>query len=372
MTVRVGKVLFDDWESLKFPGGWSDTFIFQMSPAAGLPPADYARVLRSLIPSVLKLRKSASVWVQVSGKSRDGNWFIQAVRHALRGLPAPVAITSGSVLPQIRDFSFYPWMDCHPLPRPPTAEPYLKGKRLSFSEISSLRVLARADCAYTKEIASLAGLSLTTVRSALRTLEEGGFVQSVGERRRPYWRVCRTGLSIALRSWGLPPGYAFPSRKERGRSACKERSAPRRKKRRSSAGRHRRTARLWPAWLRKAWPQVEVWAGWTEVPCAYTRPDSLCWGLLDGYETLFWLEVESGNKSGEILRAKTVWRVNQALVYTRGYQVRLVFIILGLPWVRRDVVKVFYDLPGDVAIVLEDWKAVGELPVPAWGMVRWA
>jgi hypothetical protein len=49
----------------------------------------------------------------------------------------------------------------------------------------------------------------------------------------------------------------------------------------------------------------------------------------------------------------------------------LVFALLGLPWVRRDVVEVFHDLPGDVAVVLEDWKKFGVLPAPDWGRVRW-
>jgi hypothetical protein len=372
MTVGVGKVRFADWTSLEFPSGCSDTFIFQMSIKAGLPPADYARVIRKLVPAVRKLRTSASVWVQVRGDSGGGKWFIQAVRHALRGLGAPVAVAADSVRPQIWDFSVYPWLTCQPVPRPPSAKSYLDGKKFRPSELGCLRVLARANCAYTKEIASLTGLSVTAVRSALRTLEEGRYVQAMGERRRPFWRICRMGLSLALRSWGLPPGYAFPHRKERGRSACKERMTVRRKLKRASAGRHRRTARLWPAWLRRAWPQAEIWAGWTEVPCGYTRPDCLCWGILDGYETLFWLEVEGGNKSGQLLREKTRWRVNQALVYARGYQVRLAFTLLGPPWVRREVVKVFSDLPADIAVVLEDWKAFGELPVPAWGIVRWA
>jgi hypothetical protein len=372
MTVGVGKLLFDDWTSLEFPGGWSDTFIFQMSPKAGLPPTDYARVIRKLVPPLLKLRKSASVWVQVSGESGAGNWFIQVVRHTLRGLPAPVAVTSGSVRPQIWDFSIYPWLDCQPYPRPPAVKSYLDKKQLRPSELGCLRVLARANCAYAREIASLVDLSLTGVRSALRTLEEGRFVRLIGQRRHPLWRICRTGVSIALRSWGLPPGYAFPYRKERGWPACKERITPRRKKKRTSAGRHRRTARLWPAWLRKAWPQAEVWAGWTEVTCVYKRPDSLCWGMLDGVETLFWLEVESGNKSRQVICEHTLGRVNHALVYARGYSVRLAFILLGPPWVRRDTVQVFSDLPDDLAVVLEDWKAFGELPVPAWGMVRWA
>jgi len=372
MTVRIGKVIFDDWESLELPGGWSDTFIFRLSPADGLPPADYAGVIRSLVPSVLKLRKSASLWVQVCGQaSGEGGWFSQALRHALRGVSAPVAVTLDPVRPKIGGFSFYPWMDHHPLPRPPSSEPYLKDKQLSHSELSCLRVLARADCAYTEEVASLAKLSPRTVCKALHTQEESNFVQLIEDGRYPYWRIHRPGLSIALRSWGLPPGLAFRGRKERGWSACKERSTITQKKRRTSAGRHRRTGRLWPAWIRRAWPQAEVWAGWTEVTCGRTRPDALCWGLLDGYETLFWWEVEGGNKSGKILRDKTIWRVNQALVYARGYQLRLVFILLGPPWVRREGVRVFYDLPDDVAVVLEDWKAFGELPVPAWGMVRW-
>jgi hypothetical protein len=92
---------------------------------------------------------------------------------------------------------------------------------------------------------------------------------------------------------------------------------------------------------------------------------------LDGYETLFWLEVESGNSSSRVLRNKTLRRVNQALVYARGFQLRLVFALLGPPWVRREGVKVFHNLPDDIAVVLEDWKAFGELPVPEWGRVRW-
>ena len=371
MTVRIGKVLFDDWENLELQGGWSDTFVFQMSPSAGLPPADYAQVIRSLIPSVLKLRKSASVWVQVSGISGDGKWFVQAVRHALLGLPAPVAVTFDSICPQIWDFSFYPWMDSCQLPPPPSVESYLREMSFSVSALRCLRVLARADCAYTAEIASLSGFSLTTVRKALHSLVESGFVQIVGEGWHPLWRTRRPGLSTALRSWGLPPGQAFRSRKERGRSACKERDTSIRKSQRSSSGRHRRTARLWPAWVRCAWPQVEVWSGWTEVSCRTTRPDALCWGRLDGEEALFWLEVESGNTSRETLRRKTLRRVNQALVYARGYQIRLIFALLGPPWVCEEVVKVFHDLPDDLAVVIEDWKAFGELPIPAWGRVAW-
>jgi hypothetical protein len=382
MTVRIGKVRFDDWVSQELPGGWSDTFIFQASPTDGLPPADYAGIIRSLISPVLKLRKSASLWVQcgkprtehsrITGESiGEGRWFVQEMRQALWGLPAPIAVTSDSVQPQIWDFSFFPRVDHEPLPQPPSAESYLTGKSLSASALGCLRVLARANCAYTAEVASLVHFSLTTTRKALRALAEKGYIQLIGEGKYPFWKIRRPGISVALRSWGLPPGYAFSRRKERGRSACKEREISKPKNRRSSAGRHRRTARLWPAWLRRAWPQAQVWAGWSEVSCGRTRPDSLCWGRLGGYETLFWLEVEGGNTSSAILRKNTIRRVNQALVYARGFSVRLVFVFLGPPWVREEGVKVFYDLPDDVAVVVEDWKAFGELPVPKWGWVAW-
>jgi hypothetical protein len=293
------------------------------------------------------------------------------MRQALWGFPAPIAVTSDSIQPQIWNFSFFPWVDHEPLPPPPSAESYLKGKNLRSSELGCLQVLARANCAYTAEVASLANFSLTTARKARRSLEENGHIQLIDEGKYPFWKIRRPGLSIALRSWGLPPGIAFSGRKERGKSACKERETFKLKNRRSSSGRHRRTARLWPAWLRRAWPQAQIWAGWSEVSCGRTRPDALCWGRLDGYETLFWLEVEGGNTSSEILRKKMIRRINQALIYARRFSVRLVFAFLGPPWVREAGVKVFHDLPDDVAVVIEDWKAFGKLPVPEWGRVRW-
>jgi len=380
MTVRIGKVRFDDWVSLELPGGWSDTFIFRASLTAGLPPADYAGIIRSLLPPVRKLRKSASLWVQCA-KPRpehnrtaaeswgEGRWFVQEMRQALWGLSAPIAVTADSVEPHIWDFSFFPWVDQEPLPRPPSAESYLQVKNLSASELECLQVLARANCAYTAEVASLVNFSRTTARKALHALKQNGYIQLIEAGKYPFWKIRRPGLSVALRSWGLPPGHAFLDRRERGRPACQERQIVQLKSRRSSTGRHRRTARLWPAWVRHAWPQAQIWTGWSEVSCGRTRPDALCWGRLDGHEALFWLEVESGNTSIEILREKTIRRINQALIYARGFSVRLVFAFLGPPWVLDAGVKVFRDLPDDVAVVAEDWKAFGKLPVPKWGRV---
>jgi hypothetical protein len=372
--VRVGDVRFHNWVSLPLTGGWTDTFVFRISPTDGLPPGDYARLVRALAPRLRKLRWTASLWVQVhrvSGHpSGEGRWFVQEVRNRLRGAPVPVAVTAGDVRPQLWDFSFFPWTDSPPLPSPPSASPYLKGRDLSVTARKCLHVLARADCAYTAEVASLANVSRPTARAALSALQESGLVRLVATGRSPFWQIRRPGLSLALRSWGLPPGVSFLGRRERGPSACQARGAPAAKK--APAGRHRRTARLWPAWLRRAWAGAEIWAGWSEVACGRRRPDALCWGRLQGAETLFWLEVESGNRSRQLLRKITLIRVNRALVYARGFSVRLVFALLGPPWVRKEAVKVFVDSPEDLAVVLEDWKRFGELPVPVWGRVRWS
>lgn len=83
----------------------------------------------------------------------------------------------------------------------------------------------------------------------------------------------------------------------------------------------------------------------------------------------FWLEVESGNASRETLRRKTARRFERALAYTRRFSLFLVYTLLSPPWVRRAVVEIFVQMPGDAAVVLADWKAFGALSVPLWGAV---
>ncbi len=352
MSARLGSLVFDDWRSSPLGSGWSDTFIFPLSAQAGLPPVDYAGPLRRMAAQVSRLRPGASLWVKVEAPGE--RWYVDEVRQSLRGLPLAVAVTRdlGS-LPRLRDFSFCPGLFPTPV-SPPPAAPGPRASDLSLQEVQALRVLARLEMSYTAEIASLAGVSLPTARQALRDLQRRRLVEREGQETFPIWKARRAGISLALRSWGLPPGIAFPARLERT----------------AAGSRHRRTARLWPAWLRRAWPQAEVWTGWSEIALGRLRPDALAWGELSGREALFWLEVESGNASREMLRRKTIRRFEAALLYARRFSLSLVFALLAPNWVRQAVVDGFIVLPGDAAVVLADWKAFGALPVPKWGVAR--
>jgi hypothetical protein len=175
----------------------------------------------------------------------------------------------------------------------------------------------------------------------------------------PFWQITKKGISIALRSWGLPPNYYFPERKE-------FRTPP--------DGKHRRIARQWPAWVSRAWSHAEVWTGWSEVYIKRlaATPDALAWGRLDGWETLFWLEVESGHCSREVLQTKLSRRLGQATAYTHSLNVRLVFVLLAMPWVQEAARPVLAGIPDTVAVVTSGWKEFGRLPVVEWGKVRLA
>lgn len=360
MTIHVGKVVFADWQALPLPGGWSDTFIFPVSSQAGLPPGDYPAALRRMALKLIRLRRSASLWIPTDA---PGSWFAEELRQRLRGLILPVAVTQGNA-PRLQDFSFFPWTDRQPSPRPPEA-PSLFEVDLSVRAVGCLRVLARIQQGYTAEIASLGGISPPTARGALQELAAQKLVAYVTEGKEawqyPSWLIQRAGVPLALRSWGLPPGIYFGARKERE----------------TTQSQVRRIARLWPDWVRKAWPDAEIWGGWSEVNLGNPYPDALCWGHVAGYECLIWAEVERGSgMKVEIqgpLKRKLVAQFNRALVYVRrfstgpGTRLRLVFVVLGPERVQDIARMLFHTVPGDAMVVIEDWRAFGRLPVPTWG-----
>lgn len=349
MSVRIGRLFLDDWRSLPLAGGWSDTFIFTMSAAAGLPPREYALLIRRMIPHLAALRRSASLWVQIV--DAGGEWYRRVVEQTLRGIRLPYAVTNGDMPPSAAAFSFRVWTDVVPSPPPPRGD-FDRETGLSAAGTAALRTLARLGSAYTAEIASLAGLERQAAGKILRELREQKLVeqeQSVF----PRWRIARNGLILALRSWGVPPRVPFTARREN---------------RLQTGSGHQRTARLWTAWLKRAWRNAEVWTGWSELALNRSLyPDALAWGKTGGYETLFWLEVETGHLSREQIRRKIHRRFEGAAAYARDYGIRLVFAVLAPNWVREAAAVVFREIPPFAAVVISDWKSFGVLPPARWG-----
>jgi len=381
VPVRVSTAVFDDWQAMEYPpAGWTDTFICTIRHDAGLPPGDYAERLKKLMGPLKKLRPGASIWIKVDA---PGMWYAREVRRVLRGTGLSIAVTHADVRqPRVESFSIPPYTLRVPSGPPPQAEAW-DPKGLPENALTCLRVLARMQEAYTAEVAALGGLGISTARKVLRELREQGHVEYIADHVRrvrpkrarriggkviervvpdekksyPFWRVTRRGTSIALRSWGLPPGYSFPERREH---------------RTPNDSRHRRVSRQWPAWVKKAWSHAEVWAGWSEVRIRGlgATPDALAWGWMDGGEVLFWLEVESGHASRELIRMKLARRLARASIYAENLKVRLVFVLLAMPWVQEAARSSLAGISSNVALISGDWKEFGKLPVIEWGKIR--
>lgn len=364
MPYRVGEAVFGGWECIEIePGKYADVFIYPISYNAGLPPSDYCQNVRHLAPTLIRLRRGHSaIWIRL--ESPEALWFYKELRNSLRGVRVPVAVTIGDRKPTLYDFSFFPWTDTQPLTvAPPYVDP-LPRQGVTDQALACLRVLARYRDAFTAEIASATGFSVEETQECMKLLKEKGLAAHLPAemekgRNFPFWVVKRAGISLAMRSWGVPPGFVFT----RYREAL---AAP--------EGEHRRKSRLWQAWLRTSWgDRVEIYAGWTEVglPGVRARPDCLCWGRIDDKETLFWLEVESGHSSRREIQDKIARRVRIATEYATEMNVNLVFGVLGMRWVGESAAMAFAGLlrPWTAAIVGR-WSSFGRLPLPQWGQVR--
>ena len=130
-------------------------------------------------------------------------------------------------------------------------------------------------------------------------------------------------------------------------------------------------ARSWPAWLKAAWPQAEIWTGRSEVgiPGLNVIPDALAWGRVQGSETLFWLEVGDEHKAEEHIVEDVGKRLSQAIQFSERTGVRLKFALLSTHWVREAARWAFAQIPSEVAVVMKDWRKYGELPILEWGSV---
>jgi len=350
VRVRIGSLLLHDWKPLEIQSGrWADVFVFDVLPDALLfPPADMGEAIRRMCTSLPKLWKGASLWVRLSA---PGRWYAAEMRRALRGTPnLPVAVLPSGVIPRLSDFSLHPYTERAPGSPPLFVE--VPGDEIGGYEKRCLLVLARVRTASTLEAASLAGIGKSIARTSLHDLAAQGLVYYSDN---GLWHIRpRKGLSKALRMIGLPPGVTL-----------------RREKLYGQGRRHRRIARLWlyySRWL----SSFEAWGGWSEPRLLGGRrhPDALSWGILDGKETLFWLEVESGHKSTKILMKQMFRRMNTALVYARGHHLPLVFTLAGPPWVLRAARVALGTVPVDAAVLLLPWSRVSYIPYPVFGQVQ--
>lgn len=365
MTVQVCKVTFSDWVSLPLEGRYSDTFIFRISSQACLPPFAYGPLIKRIVAHLRRKRACASIWVRVDA---PGEWFGIELQRSLQGLRLPFVVTGTGEAVNYFKFSSPPVLSYSQLPYPPVVEEQLPS--VKPEDLRCLQALGRMGKGSADEIASLTGLSQAVTDKALEELKQQDLaayqpsskVHSRMTRNTqldlfPLWLITPKGLSLALRMWGVPKGIEFTSRLE--------------KNRRQIGYGHRHIARLWPSWLKAAWPQAEIWAGWSEVriPGCSVIPDGLAWGRIHGYETLFWLEVGDAHKSRKKIERVTVRRLEQARDFCEKTGVHLVYTQLSTRWVHECAAHACSNLPGNVAAVMGNIQRMGELPMVEWGKV---
>lgn len=366
MTVRLGDVTFSDWVSLKYEGGFTDTFIFDIDALNGLPPFRYRPLLQRLVAELDKKRPGASLWIRVAS---PGEWYLMEVKRSMtRGLSIPYVVTTKDNAPDYRSFSFGPRLFSSSFP-PPKVDDEIS--HISCEELKCLQVLARIRKGTDNEIASLAGLPETITYDVLQELQKKKMVifklgeviqkdKSKPKKMDPYpmWHPRRSGVSIALRSWGASEGVDFSGVKELNPDKI---CTP-----------HRNISRIWISWLRTAYPRAEIWTGWSEthLPGIHVYPDALAWGRIQGFETLFWLEFGDGHKKKEAIKRITKIRLESALEFCQMTGVRLVYAQISPKWVQKAVGEALGPLPQDMAAVMTNIRRFGELPTVEWGKIN--
>ncbi len=364
MTVRIGDVTFSDWVSLKYDGGYTDTFIFHIDALNGLPPFVYRPLLQRLVARLNQKRSGASLWIRVDS---PGEWYLAEVKRSiLPGLGLPYVVTRVEEEPDYCSFSYRPRLFYSSQHRPPDVEDGFS--HVSQEELKCLQVLGRIRKGNEDEVASLVGLPETLTYDILQLLQKSGLtVHKIGEKIQkdksmpkemdpfPMWHPTRAGLTIALRSWGASKKVHFSGFKELSPHQI--------------GSLHRNTSRMWPAWLRSAWPHTEIWTGWSEtrLPDISVYPDALAWGRIQGYETLFWLEVGDNHKNRKQIEGITQKRLDEAWKFCQETGIRLVYTQLSVRWVEDAVRWACVNLPEGMAVVMGNIRRFGKLPVMEWG-----
>ena len=324
-----------------------DIFKHSVSATDGLPPYTQARIIDLISNQLIKARPDACLWVTVNA---PGTWFIGEIRRLVKRRIPTLILPPGQSPTSNWDFKphAFPHRSNYP-------ESFGMGSRfdihdsgLKESTLSVLRILARLKTAHTPEIASLAGFSETYVRNLLKQLQVENLIEWKLIGKYDGWGIRYKGLRLAHRSWNVPKGVRF---------------APYRGEYRYAGERHRRIARMWRAWLEKAYSGIEIWDCWTEVPVRYGIPDALAWGKHGGRETLFWLEVDSGHSSRRTMEANYSRRLQLAYTHAAKWRIPIVFCIMGSPWAVDAFRWSIPPISSTVAVIGHDWRDFGNLPM---------
>jgi hypothetical protein len=366
MNVRICDVAFSDWISLEHEGRYTDTFIFHIDALNGLPPFGYRPLLQRLVAELNQKRPGASLWIRVDS---PGEWYLAEIKRSLlRGFGIPYIVTRAIEQPDYYSFSFRPRLFSPSLTRPPAIDDGFS--HVSMEARKCLQVLGRIRKGNEDEIASLTGLSKKVTLDVLYGLKKNKLVEhKIGKKIQkdkskpveidpfPLWHPTRKGLSIALRSWGASKQVEFSAVKELNPHLI--------------GTTHRNISRRWLAWLRSAYPRADIWTGWSEtkLPGICVYPDALVWGKIQGYETLFWLEVGDNHKSREEIEKITKKRLESAMKFCQRTGVYLVYAQVSPKWVQDSVSWMCVQLPSDVAVVMEKQRKFGEMPILEWGKV---
>ena len=337
------------WQPVQHDRHWLDVFQYPISAQDGLPPTAQLEVIREIARRLVKVRPRAGVWVSVSS---PGRWYLNELRR-LRYTYPPIAIMPTGEKPALNDFSSIPFHQ-ETLSPPTFPLSRFEADQLSqkaHTELTVLRTAARLGKASAKEIAAQSGISRAYASRMLVGLEQNSLVERAFVGKYAGWEITRQGVVMTHRSWNIPPGVSFASF---------------RREQRYAGYRHRQVARLWPAWLKAAF-RMEIWSAWSEPSLRPGYPDSLVWGFWLGQEMLFWLEVDAGKKSQDQLRRIYAWRWEQASFYAKQHKLPIIFSVLAKPWVLSVIRPVFRELPHEMAVLLQDWRDFGHLPMPNFG-----
>jgi hypothetical protein len=337
------------WKPIQHNRHWLDVFQYPITARDGLPPAARIEAIREVAKRLEKVRPRAALWASVSS---PGNWYLNELRR-LRYTYPPIAIMPATKKPILNGFSSIPFHQKTLFPPTFPLERFDADQlsRKAHTEFTVLRTTARLGKASTKEIAAQSGISRAYASRILVGLEKNALVERALVGKYAGWEVTRQGIVMAHRSWNIPPGVSFASF---------------RREQRYAGYRHRRVARLWPAWL-KAALRVQIWAAWSEPSLRPGFPDALAWGSWLGQEMLFWLEVDAGKKNQDQLRQIYTRRWKQAASHAKQYNLPIIFTVLAKPWVLSVIRPVFSGLPPEIAVLLQDWRDFGHLPMPNFG-----